>query len=90
MNASADTIREMAEEIKITIGNLEHCGEAILSANSSTEGWNDGRAAEFNIIMAKVSRLMMSPVDTLKASLPKLEALAQSVDDYNNQSMTGG
>ena len=41
--------------------------------------------AEFNMLMQKIARLTVSPVETLNAALPKLEKLAQTLDNYNSQ-----
>lgn len=89
MQASSEAIREMAKEIRTTITNLKNCSEKIMDANRATESWDDEKGAEFNLVMAKVSRLVDSPTTTLQAALPKLEALAQAVDAYSNQKIGG-
>ena len=33
--------------------------------------------------MQQIARLTATPIETLRASLPKLEKLAQSLDQYN-------
>lgn len=50
---------------------------------SATGNWDDAQAAQFNMIMQKTARLTSKPVDTLRAALPKLEKLAQSLEQYN-------
>ena len=50
---------------------------------SATSSWNDSKAAEFNMVMQRVARLTERPIETLNAALPKLEKLAQSLDEYN-------
>ncbi len=88
MQASSEAIRDMEKEIQLTIKNLQKCSEGILNANRATTNWDDDKAAEFNMLMGKVSRLVDSPVDTLQKALPKLEALAQAVDNYNKHSIS--
>lgn len=83
MNASSEAIREMANAIKVTIKNLQHCSEAIISANSGTLSWDDARAVKFKTNLKIASVAVSAPIDILQATLPKLEALAQAVDDYN-------
>ena len=50
---------------------------------SATANWDDAQAAQFNMIMQQIARLTETPIDTLNAALPKLEKLAQSLDQYN-------
>ena len=50
---------------------------------SATLNWDDAQAAQFNMLMQQIARLTATPIDTLNAALPKLEKLAQSLDQYN-------
>ena len=85
VKASADTIREMKKQIAQTIKDIEHIKEGIRSGIRATDSWDDAKAAEFNMLMQKIARLTASPVETLNAAIPKLEKLAQALDNYNSQ-----
>ena len=51
--------------------------EGIRSGMQATGGWDDDKASEFNLAMSKVARMIESPVDSLRAAIPKLERLAR-------------
>lgn len=82
IKGDSGTVREMKQDISQTIKDLEHMSEGIRSGMRATGGWDDDKAAEFNLAMSKVARMLESPVDSLKAALPKLERLAQLMDQY--------
>ena len=83
VKASPEAIREMKKEISSTIKDIERISSGIRSGMSATGNWDDAQAAQFNMIMQKTARLTSKPVDTLRAALPKLEKLAQSLEQYN-------
>ena len=83
VKASPETIREMKKEISNTIRDIERISNGIKSGMSATSNWDDEQAAQFNMLMQKIARLTATPIETLNASLPKLEKLAQSPDRYN-------
>ncbi len=83
VKASPETIRDMKKEITSTITDIRKISSGIRTGISATDKWDDSQAAQFNMIMQKVARLTEQPIDTLNAALPKLEKLAQSLDQYN-------
>lgn len=87
MKASAQTIRDMKKQIGQTVKDIEHINQGIRSGIRATGSWDDDKAAEFNMLMQKIARLTVSPVETLNAAMPKLERLAQTVDAYNSTKM---
>ena len=87
MKASAQTIRDMKKQIGQTDKDIEHINQGIRSGIRATGSWDDAKAAEFNMLMQKIARLTVSPVETLNAAMPKLERLAQTVDSYNSTKM---
>ena len=87
MKASAQTIRDMKKQIGQTVKDIEHINQGIRSGIRATGSWADAKAAEFNMLMQKIARLTVSPVETLNAAMPKLERLAQTVDSYNSTKM---
>lgn len=83
VKASPEIIRDMKKDISNTIRDIQRISNGIKSALSATASWDDAKAAQFNALMQQIARLTVAPVDTLNASLPKLEKLAQSLDQYN-------
>ena len=85
VRASAETIREMKKQIAQTTKDIEQINQEIKNGIRATGSWDDAKAAEFNMLMQKIARITVSPAETLKAALPKLERLAQTLDNYNSQ-----
>ena len=83
VKASPETIREMKKDISNTIRDIERISSGIKSGMSATSNWDDAQAAPFNMLMQQIARLTATPIDTLNSALPKLEKLAQSLDQYN-------
>ena len=83
VQASPEVIREIKKEISNTIRDIERISNGIALGVRATSSWNDAQAAEFNMLMQQIARLTSTPVETLRAALPKLEGLAQSLDEYN-------
>ena len=80
---SPETSREMNQALSYTIPDIERISSGIKSGMSATSNWDDAQAAQFNMLMQQIARLTATPIDTLNAALPKLEKLAQSLDQYN-------
>lgn len=83
VKASPEAIREMKRDLSNTIKDIERISSGIRSGMSASSSWNDEKAIQFNMLMQRIARLTATPVDTLQAALPKLEKLAQSLDEYN-------
>ena len=83
VKASPETIREMKKDISNPIKDIERISNGIKTGMSATSNWDDAQAAQFNMLMQQIARLTATPIDTLNAALPKLEKLAQSLDQYN-------
>lgn len=87
IQASPEAIREMAQDIRSTVSDIEHISEGIRSGIRATDSWDDAKAAQFNEVMQRIARLTESPVSDLNAAIPKLENLAQILDNYNGRSI---
>ena len=83
VKASPETIRAMKKDISNTIKDIERISNGIKTGISATSNWDDAKAAQFNMLMQQIARLTATPIDTLNVALPKLEKLAQSLDQYN-------
>jgi methyl-accepting chemotaxis protein len=82
VKASPETIREMKKSIQNTVKDIQRISSGIRSGVRATASWDDAQAAQFNTLMQQIARLTETPVDTLNAAVPKLEKLAQSLDQY--------
>lgn len=84
VKASPETIQKMKKDITNTIKDIERINSGITTGMTATSNWDDTQAAQFKMLMQQIARLTTTPIDTLKAALPKLEKLAQALDQYNN------
>ncbi len=82
MQASSQSIREMEKNLNATIRDLDQIAGGIKKVLNATQGWEDQQSREFREVMAKIGRLTIQPVDQLKTTIPRMEKLAQSVDEY--------
>ena len=84
VKASPEAIRAMKKDLSNTIRDIERISSGIRQGMSATGGWDDEKAAQFNMLMQQIARLTSAPINTLNAALPKLERLAQPLDQYNS------
>ena len=82
--ASPEAIRDMKKDIQNTIKDIEAISNVIKSALSVTSNWDDAQSVQFNELMQRIASLTEAPIDTLEQAVPRLENLAQSLDDYNS------
>ena len=83
VKASPEVIREMERDITNTVRDIQRISGGIRQGLAATASWDDDKAAEFNMLMQRIARLTEAPVDTLNAAIPKMEKLAQTLDQYN-------
>lgn len=83
VKASPEAIRAMKKDISNTIRDIQTISAGIKQGMSATSSWDDEKAAQFKSLMDQIAKLTVAPVETLNAALPKLEKLAQSLDQYN-------
>jgi len=84
VRSSPETIRQMKSDINKTSKELRNAGERIRAAIHSSAEWNDEQGNQYRDLMGRIGRLIVSPVETLNAAQPKLEKLAQSLDEYRS------
>ena len=87
INASAETIREMESTLRKTISEIESIQANIRGAMSSSSGWNDVQGQQYQALMKQIAHLTESPTNTLRNAIPKLEKLAQTLDEYSGVKM---
>ena len=83
IQASSQSIREMEKNLNDTIRDMEQIAAGIKNVLNATKDWNDQQSREFRNVMDKIGKLTIQPVDQLNAGIPRLEQLAQYVDEYS-------
>ena len=83
VHSSSEVIRQMKANLNTTSRELRDAANRINSALHSSGEWNDAQGDQYRELMRRIARLIESPIDTLQAAQPKLEKLAQSLDDYS-------
>jgi len=84
VHSSPEVIREMKSQLTKTISELRATGQKVQNAHATSSDWNDETGEQYRALMQRIGRLVESPIDTLQAALPKLEKLAQSLDQYGS------
>ena len=83
VQSSSEIIRKIKVDLSTTVKELQKAGNGIrMSIQNSTE-WNDANGDQYRDLMRRIARLIESPIDALQGAQPKLEKLAQSLDEYN-------
>ena len=85
IRGNAETVREIKNDIARTIADLSEMSAGIRTGARSTSGWDDQKAAEFGDAMGRVADMIESPVESLREAIPKLERLAQLMDEYTSK-----
>lgn len=83
IQASSQSIREMEKNLSDTVRELEQITNGIKNVLHATQGWEDQQSREFREVMSQIGKLTIQPVDQLKAAIPRMENLAQSLDEYS-------
>lgn len=82
IKSSPETVRDMKNTLSNTVKDIQDIQKSIATAISATSGWNDAQGQQYQALMKKISQLTQTPITTLNAAIPKLEKLAQSLDNY--------
>ena len=83
INSSSEVVRQMKSDLNSTSRELRNAADRINSAIHSSGDWNDAQGEQYRELMRRIARLIESPIDTLQTAQPKLEKLAQSLDEYS-------
>jgi len=81
VNANAESIREFKSAVSAIISVLRGAAAKVRAVGN--EGWDDAQGQQFRATMQKAAQHIESPIESLKASQPKLDKLAKALDDYN-------
>lgn len=82
VKASPETIRTMKQDLVKTTRDLEKISGGIKSVLRRMPEWDDAQSQEFRMLMQRIAQLTAEPSETLRASAPKLEKLAEALDEY--------
>jgi len=83
VQSSPEVVRQMKGDLAKTVKNIEDIRQTIGASARTAASWNDAQGEQYRSLMQKIARLTTSPVDTLNQAMPKLEKLAQALDQYN-------
>jgi len=84
VKADPQIIRKIKADLNIMVKELQQSSSKIRIAISQSTDWTDVNGEQYRDLMRKIGRLIESPIDTLQGAQPKLEKLAQSLDEYNS------
>lgn len=82
VKASPEIIREMKKDISKTVRDLECISNGIKGVLKASPGWDDAQSEQFMLLMRQIAQLTSEPIETLNTALPKLERLAEALDEY--------
>ena len=83
IQSSPEIVRQMKANLQKTVKSIENTQQRVNNAMRSSAGWSDAQGQQYQALMKRIANLTVEPASTLKAALPKLEKLAQSLDRYN-------
>lgn len=84
VKASPEIIREMEADLTKTIQDLEQIGTGILSVLKKSPEWDDEQSRQFMALMRRIGQLTVQPAGTLRNAIPKMERLAEALDEYGS------
>ena len=82
VRSSPEVVRQIKADLSRTTKELRDAGNRVSAALHASGEWNDAQGEQYRDLMRRIGRLIESPIDPLQAAQPKLEKLAQSLDDY--------
>jgi len=83
VKSDPEVIRKVKADITNAIKEIQDAANNIRNARNSASGWNDAKGNQYRDLLSRIGSLTESPIGTLQAALPKLEKLAQTLDQYN-------
>lgn len=82
VKASPEIIREMKQDLEKTVRDLQQISSGIRSVLKQSPEWDDEQSRQFLMLMRRIAQLTEEPSATLRSSIPKLERLAEALDEY--------
>ncbi len=82
IKSSPEVVRDMKSTLQKTVTSIQGIQQNVKGAMRSSTNWDDAQGRQYQALMKKIAQLTQSPMATLNAAAPKLEKLAQSLDNY--------
>jgi methionyl-tRNA synthetase len=89
IKASVNVIAEMRADIQRAINEIMQISEHMNTAGRITSGWEDEQSQQYSTLMGDAAKVARTPVDTLKAAIPKLQKLEQAIQNYSSVKFNG-
>ena len=83
IKASPEAVRQLAKDLRTTINNLQNISAQVKSA-SNVSGWSDSQGEQFKSVVNRIAGLTQSPIETLESAIPRLNKIADTLEQYNS------
>ena len=83
IQSSPEVVRQMKMDLNKMAKDLDSaCGRIRAAIQNSSSEWTDDVGEQYRDLLKQICRLIESPIEPLQTAQPRLEKLAQSLDDY--------
>mgnify|MGYP003596702159 CR=1 FL=1 len=82
IKSSPEIVRDMKSTLQKTVASIQEIQQNVKGAMRSSANWDDGQGQQYQALMKQIAQLTQAPMTTLNSAVPKLEKLAQSLDNY--------
>lgn len=82
IKSSPEIVRDMKGTLQKTVTSIQGIQQNVKGATRSSANWDDAQGQQYQALMKQIAQLTQAPMATLNAAVPKLEKLAQSLDNY--------
>jgi hypothetical protein len=72
----------MKSTLQKTVTSIQGIQQNVKGAMRSSANWDDSQGQQYQALMKQIAQLTQAPMATLNSGVPKLEKLAQSLDNY--------
>lgn len=82
IKSSPEIVREMKGTLQRTVTSIQGIQQNVKGAMRSSANWDDAQGQRYQALMKQIAQLTQAPMATLSSAVPKLEKLAQTLDNY--------
>lgn len=82
IRSSPEVVRDMKKTLQKAATSIQGIQQNVKGAMRSSANWNDAKGQQYQALMKQIAQLTQAPMTTLNAAVPKLEKLAQALDNY--------
>jgi len=82
IKSSPEIVRDMKSTLQKTVASIQEIQQNVKGAMRSSANWDDRQGQQYQALMKQIAQLTQAPMTTLNSAVPKLEKLAQSLDNY--------